>query len=89
MIIDNTFLPPDEERTPVEGWQVFTKALMGLGDEERFLGMARGSNINARAREVHVVEDLVRTNAFGLYVLGRDLKGVYPEVAVSTSQLAA
>ncbi|KAK0638468.1 hypothetical protein B0T16DRAFT_336955 [Cercophora newfieldiana] len=77
MIIDNEFLPPDEDKAPVEGWRAFTKALMGLGDEERFLSMAK-----SKSGDIHVVEDLVRTNAFGLYTMGRDLKGAYPEVAV-------
>ena len=78
MIIDNEFLPADPNKAPVEGWRAFSRALMGLGDEERFLSMAR-----SKEGDVHVVEDLVRTNAFGLFVGGRDLKGAYPEIAVS------
>ena len=34
-------------------------------------------------RGMTVVEDIIRTNAFGLTINGRGYKGLYPEIAVS------
>ncbi|KAK0614604.1 hypothetical protein B0T14DRAFT_570525 [Immersiella caudata] len=78
-IVDNAFLPAETEEAPVESWRALSKMLLGLegADGRRFTSMATS---NARG-DVHFVEDVVRTNAFGLFVGGRDMKGVYPEVA--------
>ncbi|KAK4444587.1 SET domain-protein 5 [Podospora aff. communis PSN243] len=80
MVVDNTFMPPEAEEGPVEGWRAFSRMVEGLetaGDGRRFKDMAR----SGERGDVHVVEDLVRTNAFGLFLGGRDMKGVFPEVA--------
>ncbi len=78
MIADNAFFPPEEEMTPTEGPRLFQRALDQLGNQERFLNLAQ-----SMGGDVHVVEDVIRTNAFGLYLNGKGHKGLYPEIAVS------
>jgi len=80
MIIDNEFLPSEEDKAPVEGWRVFQRALDQLQDKERFLKLAK-----SKPGDVHVVEDIVRTNAFGISIGGRAVKALYPEISVRPS----
>jgi hypothetical protein len=79
MIADNEFLSLGKKKFGglPDGPQLFQKALDQLPDKERFLTMARSEEEN-----VHAVEDVIKTNAFGIIVDGRDMKGVYPEIAV-------
>ncbi len=77
MIADNEFFPSDEDERPVKADRLFQRALDQLADEERFLSLAR-----SKRESVHVVDDVIRTNAFGITVEGRDMKGLYPEIAV-------
>ncbi|KAK4033273.1 SET domain-protein 5 [Parachaetomium inaequale] len=76
MVADNKFFPSKQDHGPVEGAQLFQKALDQLPDKERFLNLAR-----SKGEHVHVVEDVVRINAFGITVDGREIKGLYPEIA--------
>lgn len=78
MIIDNTFLPAEGVEAPVENWRMFDHALGQLSDKERFLVAAY-----SRGDDVHVVEDVLRTNAFGFVIEDRDAKAFFPEIAVS------
>jgi hypothetical protein len=77
LIVDNEFLPREESQGPVEGPRLFQRALDQLSDKQRFLSLAR-----SKGGDVHIVEDVVRTNAFGITVDGRALKALYPEIAV-------
>jgi len=77
MFVDNEFLPRQEDEAPVESWRVFQRALHQLSDKNRFVKLA-----TSRGDDVHIVEDVCRTNAFGLTILDRELKGLYPEIAV-------
>jgi hypothetical protein len=80
MIIDDIFFPPlSDGLAPAESPHLFQLALEQLSDSKRFLALARSMGGN-----VHVVEDIIRTNAFGLSLNGRAHKGLYPEIAVST-----
>ncbi|KXX72970.1 SET domain-containing protein 5 [Madurella mycetomatis] len=76
IIADNEFFPSEGEAGPIESPRLFQKALDQLPDKERFLALAR-----SKGDDFHLVEDLIRTNAFGITVGGRDAKGVYPEIA--------
>ncbi|KAM7198996.1 hypothetical protein V8F33_004733 [Rhypophila sp. PSN 637] len=81
LVIDDELFPDDDEHeVPGEGPRLFTRALGQLTDKKRALDLAK-----SRGHEdgkVHVVEDVVRTNAFGIYAVdGRDFKGLYPEIA--------
>ncbi|KAH6623886.1 hypothetical protein F5144DRAFT_659308, partial [Chaetomium tenue] len=78
MIADNEFLSLGKktEGGLPGGPRLFQKALDQLPDKERFLTMARSEE-----EHVHAVEDVIKTNAFGIIVDGRDMKGVYPEIA--------
>lgn len=78
MIIDNTFLPAEGVEAPVENWRMFDHALGQLSDKERFLVAAY-----SRGDDVHVVEDVLRTNAFGFVIEDRDAKAFFPEIAAS------
>ncbi|KAK4678892.1 hypothetical protein QC764_000720 [Podospora pseudoanserina] len=60
----------------VKGRKYYQRALEQLGDKQRVLNLAR-----SRKGEMHVLEDVIRTNAFGMTVNGRDCKGLYPEIA--------
>jgi hypothetical protein len=80
MIADNKLFPSEEDDRPAEGPRLFQKALGQIADKERFLSLAR-----SKGQGVHVVEDVIRTNAFGITVDGRDMKGLYPEIAVRAS----
>jgi hypothetical protein len=82
MIADNELsrFPSKEDDRPVKGLLLFQKALGQLADKERFLNLAR-----SKGDGVHVVEDVIRTNAFGITVDGRNMKGLYPEIAVRGS----
>jgi len=82
MIVDNEFIPAEGEQAPVESWRLFQRALDQLHDKKRFLSLA-----TSRGEEVHIVEDVCRTNAFGLTIVDRKLKGLYPEIAVCSSGL--
>ncbi|KAK3360470.1 hypothetical protein B0T25DRAFT_130631 [Lasiosphaeria hispida] len=74
VVVDNEFLPAEEDEAPAEGGK-FWRRVQGVGDWERVERLAR-------SREgVNVVEDVVRTNAFGVRVEGREGKGLYPEIA--------
>ncbi|KAK0716092.1 hypothetical protein B0H67DRAFT_601447 [Lasiosphaeris hirsuta] len=74
VLVDNEFLPAEEEEAPAEGAK-FWKRVEGVGDWARVDRLAR-------SREgANVVEDVVRTNAFGVRVLDREGKGLYPEIA--------
>ncbi|KAK3984220.1 hypothetical protein QBC44DRAFT_389009 [Cladorrhinum sp. PSN332] len=77
VIVDNEFFPErEEEKGNEEASEFFDAILEGLGDKERLLGLAR-----SRGKGVHPVEDVVRTNAFGMTLNGRKSKGVFPEIA--------
>ena len=84
LISDNVFFPSEEDQGLAEGPEVFQRALDQLADKDRFLNLAR-----SKGEDVHPVEDVVRTNAFGITVDGRAMKGLYPEIAVRTSYLPA
>ncbi|KAK0742576.1 hypothetical protein B0T21DRAFT_361710 [Apiosordaria backusii] len=60
----------------VKARKYYQRALEQLGDRQRVLSLAR-----SRKGEMHVLEDVIRTNAFGMTVNGRDCKGLYPEIA--------
>ncbi|KAK0668048.1 hypothetical protein QBC41DRAFT_303769 [Cercophora samala] len=60
----------------VKARRYYQRALEQLGDKQRVLDLAR-----SRKGEMHVLEDVIRTNAFGMTVNGRDCKGLYPEIA--------
>ena len=77
MVIDNTFLPAEGEEAPIENWRMFDHALEQLADKERFLAAA-----HSRGDDVHVVEDVLRTNAFGVTIEGEEAKAFFPEIAV-------
>jgi hypothetical protein len=77
MVADNIFLPRKNEKRPVKSQHLLQKALKQLADKERFLGLAK-----SKGEVVDVIEDLIRTNSFGIMVDDRDMKGVYPEIAV-------
>jgi hypothetical protein len=82
MIIDNDLFPSlfDEGSSPpVEGPQLFQRALDQLTDKERFTSLAQSWG----AKRLHVVDDVCRTNAFGVDINERGHKGLYPEIAVS------
>ena len=86
MIIDNEFFPAldqIEELSPSEGPRLFQTALDQLTDKERFVSLA-----TSRGGDVHIVEDVVRTNAFGVHLSGEGYKGLYPEIAVRSSTLS-
>ncbi|KAK3377509.1 hypothetical protein B0H63DRAFT_502266 [Podospora didyma] len=77
VIADNDFFPDDEDAGgPSEGKRLFQRALDQLSDKKRFLSLAK-----SKGEDVHVLEDVLRTNAFGITVNGRDAKGLYPEIA--------
>ncbi|GAB1313756.1 SET domain-containing protein 5 [Madurella fahalii] len=76
MIADNAFFPSEGDESPVEYPRLFQKALDQLPDKERFLALTR-----SKGDDFDPVEDLIRTNAFGVTVNGRNAKGVYPEIA--------
>lgn len=82
MVVDDALLPADEDEAPLEAPRLFQRALGQLVDKKRFLGLARSKGDN-----VHVVEDVVRTNAFGIMANGRSMKGLYPEIAVRSRLL--
>lgn len=82
MIADNEFFPSGGDEGPTESPRLFQEALDQLPDKERFLTLAR-----SKGDDFHLVEDLIRTNAFGITVDGRDAKGVYPEIAVCITLL--
>ncbi|KAM7210686.1 hypothetical protein V8F06_013931 [Rhypophila decipiens] len=79
LVIDDELFPDDDEHeVPVEGPRLFTRALGQLTDKKRALDLAKSRHDG----KIHVVEDVVRTNAFGIYAVdGRDFKGLYPEIA--------
>ena len=83
MIVDNDLFPADEgDGIPAGALRLFQRALDWVADDKRVTGLAR----SREGREgVHVVDDVVRTNAFGITTLdGKDAKGLYPEIAVGT-----
>ncbi|KAK4215098.1 hypothetical protein QBC37DRAFT_399028 [Rhypophila decipiens] len=82
LVIDDELFPDDDEHeVPVEGPRLFTRALGQLADKKRALDLAKSRHDG----KIHVVEDVVRTNAFGIYAVdGRDFKGLYPEIAWQT-----
>lgn len=77
VVADNIFFPRKNEQGPAERPQLFQKATDQLTDKERFLDLAR-----SKGGGVNIVEDLIRTNSFGITVDDWDMKGVYPEIAV-------
>src|SRR3569833_3541009 len=66
MIIDNTFFPQEEDMAPLEGLRLYQRALDQLTDQGRILNMAK-----SWGGDMHVVEDELRTNAFGMTLAGR------------------
>ncbi|KAK4184335.1 hypothetical protein QBC35DRAFT_59785 [Podospora australis] len=79
VIADNVFFPQEEGDSGqgnTRARKFFQKALEQLGDLDRIKKMAR-----SRKGKVHLLEDVVRTNAFGMTINGRDCKGMYPEIA--------
>ncbi|KAK4195038.1 hypothetical protein QBC40DRAFT_259412 [Triangularia verruculosa] len=67
---------PDGSKGFVKGRRYYHRALEQLGDRQRVLNLAR-----SRKGEMHVLEDVIRTNAFGMTINGRDCKGLFPEIA--------
>ncbi|KAK4226020.1 hypothetical protein QBC38DRAFT_367425 [Podospora fimiseda] len=79
VIIDNEFFPEDGKAGNVsdeEKEELYDELLERIGDKERVLSLAR-----SRGDKVHVLEDVVRTNAFGMTLDGRKAKGLFPEIA--------
>lgn len=86
MIVDNLLFRQNEDALPRGGNDLFQRAFEQLTDKERVKGLAQSRRDaqgakNNQNRKVHVVEDVIRTNAFGITIAGRDAKGLYPEVA--------
>jgi len=80
MVVDNDLFPSLEQENPPDvSWSLFEKALEHLTDQQRFLSLAR-----SMPQELHAVDDIIRTNAFGVTINGRRHKVLYPEVAVCT-----
>lgn len=77
MIIDKDFLFSGGNESLPERTHLFQTALDQLADQERFLSLAKGDG-----RRGHVVEEVARTNAFGITINGREMNAVYPEIAV-------
>lgn len=77
VIADNEFFPAKEGDGNPTGTRLFQKALDQLTDKDRLTTLAR-----SRGGDTHVVDDVIRTNAFGITIDGRDMKGLYPEIAV-------
>ena len=77
VIADNAFFPRDPSQAPEQGPFLCQRAAAQLVDRKRLLSLARSGE-----RGLSLVEDIVRTNAFGLSINGRDHKGLYPEIAV-------
>ncbi|KAH8881328.1 hypothetical protein GQ53DRAFT_735558 [Thozetella sp. PMI_491] len=86
MIVDNAFFPSmDSDEGLDEGTRLFQKALDQLSDQPRFTSLAV-----SRGGDVHIVEDVIRTNAFGTWINGKGFKGLYPEIALlSRTDLAS
>ncbi len=82
IIADNEFFPTERGEGPPEAAQLFQTALDRLTDKRRLLSLAK-----SRGGDIHVVDDVIRTNAFGVTLGGRDLKGLYPEIAVCNFSL--
>lgn len=79
VIADNAFFPQEEGDTGQgnsRARKFFQKALEQLGDIDKVKTMAR-----SRKGKVHLLEDVVRTNSFGMTINGRGCKGMYPEIA--------
>ncbi|KAK0609578.1 hypothetical protein B0T17DRAFT_134101 [Bombardia bombarda] len=81
MVVDNELFPVEEdEGPPAEGPRLFQRALERLSDRERFEDLARSRR--EAEHGVHIVEDVIRTNAFGITTPdGKEAKGLYPEIA--------
>ncbi|KAK3360593.1 hypothetical protein B0T25DRAFT_447448 [Lasiosphaeria hispida] len=80
MIVDNSLIPSlfNEGSSPTaEGPRLFQRALDQLTDRERLTSLAKSWG----AKNLHVVDDVIRTNAFGLEIDGRGHKGLFPEIA--------
>ncbi|KAK0704896.1 hypothetical protein B0H67DRAFT_649295 [Lasiosphaeris hirsuta] len=79
MIVDNSLIPSlvEEGSSPAEGPRLFQRALDQLTDQERLTSLAQSWG----AKNLHVVDDVIRTNAFGLEIDGRGHKGLFPETA--------
>jgi hypothetical protein len=83
MIVDDQLFPSLEKRRPYpESQRLFQRALLQLTDQHRFLSLARG-----KPRGLHVVDDIIRTNAFGMTINGRRHKALYPEIAVCITSI--
>ncbi len=78
MIVDDEVFSAKEGHGLLpEGTRLLQKALDQLRDKPRFLDLAK-----SQREGVHLVDDVIQTNAFGITVGGQDMKGVYPEIAV-------
>ena len=78
MIVDDgVFQAKESHVLLLERTRLFQKALDQLTDKPRFLDLAK-----SKGGGVHVVDDVIQTNAFGITVDGHDMTGVYPEIAV-------
>ncbi len=90
LIVHRDMLPPLRQGAYGQGAmsteeraRLFQNALEQLPDQERVLGLARSMRVDG----MHVAEDAVRTNAFGVSINKKGLRGLYPEVAVSLGVL--
>lgn len=77
MIADDVFFPRDQRQAPEQGPFLCQRAAAQLVDRKRLLSLAKSGD-----RGLSLVEDIIRTNAFGLSINGKDHKGLYPEIAV-------
>ncbi len=83
IIVDDDLIP--RSGAPPEGTSgLFQLALERLGDPERVVSLAQ-----SMGTDMHVVEDVVRTNAFGISINGRGQKALFPEVAVSRPEFSS
>jgi hypothetical protein len=76
VIAHNDFFPGEGVSTPDGGDTLFQTALDQLVDKERLTSLAQN-----KPGEIHIVEDTIRTNAFGIVLNGQGHKGLYPEIA--------
>jgi len=80
-VVEDSLFPPRGTGAQVaENVQrLFQRGLSRLTDKGRVLTMSRSMG----DENVHEIEDIMRTNSFGLILGSKAHKGLYPEVAVS------
>jgi len=79
LVVDNLGGWAPEDDAPREHMnRLLSVAADQLGDRERVLSLATSG------RDTNIVADVIATNSFGIDLNGRDHKGLYPEISVST-----